>query len=72
VTNEELAKQFRDKVSEAAPLDYFDRFVDLAIYLNETIPQELGRLQLLDNLLSTMVLAYKNREEGNDRHSSAT
>lgn len=41
MTNEEIAESFRNRIKEfgdAIPLDYYDRAVDLAIYMNDTIP----------------------------------
>jgi hypothetical protein len=61
MTNEELAKQFREKVPEVASLDYFDRFVDLAIYLNETLGPKEGAYPIIGDLLSSMVHAYEIR-----------
>lgn len=61
MTNEKLAKQFRDKVPENAPLDYFDRFVGLAIYLNETLPAKDTSYSIIGDLMSSMTYAYEAR-----------
>ena len=70
MTNEELANYFRSTVHEAAPLDYFDRFVDLAIYLNETLNSGNLKDTLIDDLQNAMVHAYELRSTDGDRSTT--
>ncbi len=69
MTNNELSQSFRAEVPELQPLDYFDRFVELCVYLNETLLSGDEKDNLLISMKASMVNAYHIRhpeEEVND------
>lgn len=56
MTNQEIADLFTAEVPEGKPKDLYDRFLDLAIYLNETTKEDSydtleGIIRDMSNLL---------------------
>lgn len=66
MTNQELADSFRNRVdnfNKEVPLDYYDRAVDFAIYVNETTSDSLESAQSIQLIQDGMVVAYVARDE---------
>lgn len=58
VSNEELASGFRALVSEDRTKTYLDRFIDLAVYINESTKESSEKEDLLDDLQVMMTRTY--------------
>lgn len=65
-TNQEIADSFRSRIenfNHSVPWDYFDRSVDLAIYYNDTIPEDdEQKTNIIQMIQDAMVLAYVARD----------
>ena len=70
MTNEELANQFRTKVPTNEPLDYFDRCVDLAIYINESVEDNEDKEFAIIAVEQAMIDAYRARGNRGERSTT--
>lgn len=79
--NLEIAEMFRTRVEnfdKPVPLDYYDRFLDLALYLNETIPEGPNQVNPIYLVRDAMIEAYRRRdntqvkEEVNDTNTGTS
>lgn len=58
MTNQEIADRFTALIPEGASKDFYDRFLDLAIYVNETTLDDSNRAEALLSLETALEDAY--------------
>lgn len=58
MTNQEIADRFTALVPEGAPKDFYDRYLDLAIYVNETSLDGVEKDSAITDLEDALETAY--------------
>jgi hypothetical protein len=59
--NQEIADWCLKKVPEKAAKDFYDRFLDLAIYINESCKDGDEKDLAISDLLTALETAYSNK-----------
>jgi len=58
MTNQEIADLFTEKVPEGKPKDLYDRFLDLAIYISDTLKENVDNTSVVSSLAYSLEVAY--------------
>jgi hypothetical protein len=57
VNNQEIADLFTGRIPENSPKDLYDRYLDLAIYINDTSDED-DNIGVINGLADNLELAY--------------
>ena len=58
MTNQEIADLFTELIPDGDPKDLYDRFLDIAIYINETTKEGEDISIVINSMASCLNLAY--------------
>lgn len=58
MTNQEIADLFTTKIPENHPKDLYDRYVDVAIYINQTTADGEDNTAVINGMADNLGLAY--------------
>lgn len=58
MTNQEIADLFTTKIPENAPKDLYDRYVELAIFINQTTADGENNTNVISGMADNLALAY--------------
>lgn len=58
MTNQEIADAFAEHIPENAPKDFYDRYLDVAIYVNETTKPGPFTDSAINSLEDALEIAY--------------
>lgn len=59
MTNQEISNLFNSKVPANKPKDLYDRYMDVAIYINDTTAIGEDNTQVINDLADSLTLAYE-------------
>lgn len=59
MTNQEISNLFNSKVPVNKPKDLYDRYMDVAIYINDTTAIGEDNTQVINDLADSLTLAYE-------------
>ena len=59
MTNQEIANLFTSHIPANSPRDLYDRYLDLAIYINQTTAENEDSTEVINDLANCLALAYE-------------